>query len=98
MLGSYMLPLISTLVGLTFVVGFSFWLGFMLARPTQWAKFTETENAFWVRRGLPVKWAEACKRFEQGTGNKVLMAVTILMSGILAVLALVILFFGNHHA
>jgi hypothetical protein len=92
-----MLPLISILAGTSIVATFSLWLWYMLARPAQWAKFTEKDNAFWVRRGLPVKWAEACKRFEQGKGLKILNAVTILMSGILTLLALLVHFTGIHH-
>jgi hypothetical protein len=80
-----MLPLLSILVGAIFFITFSLLLWVMLARPTQWARFTETEHAFWVRRGLPVKWAGACKEFEQGRGLKVLVAFCILVAIVLTI-------------
>jgi hypothetical protein len=75
-----MLSLVSILVGVVFLLGFSLWLWFLLNRPTRWARFTEEENAFWVKRGLPIKWAGACKEFEHGRGLKVLLAFCIFVA------------------
>ena len=50
-----MLSLMSILLGAIFLVTFFLLLWVMLARPTQWARFTEKEHDFWVRRGLPVQ-------------------------------------------
>jgi hypothetical protein len=77
-----MLPLIAMVVGLTFFVGGILWLWYMLAKPKPWARFTEAENAFWVRRGLPVRWAGACKEFEQGRGLKLLVAFCIFAAAV----------------
>jgi hypothetical protein len=60
-----MLSVMAVLFGLTVFVGGILWLWYMLAWPKPWARFTEAENAFWVRRGLPVKWVGACKELEQ---------------------------------
>jgi len=80
-----MLPLISILVGLIFLVSFSLWLWYMLARPTQWARFIERDTEFWIRRGLPVKLMGNCKEFEQGRGLKVLVAFCIVMAVVLTI-------------
>jgi hypothetical protein len=80
-----MLPLVSVLVGTLIFLSFSLWLWYMRARPNQWARFTEAENAFWVKRGLPIKWAAACKQFEQGRGLKVLVAFCVLVAVILTI-------------
>jgi len=37
-----LLPLISILVGLIFLVSFSLWLWYMLTRPNQWARFADS--------------------------------------------------------
>ena len=82
--------MISILVGTIIFVGGCFWLWYMLARPIQWVKFTEMDHDFWVRRGVPIKWAGACKKFEQGRGLKVLVAVCIFFSLILVVAAVIL--------
>jgi len=69
-----MLAVVSILVGVSVFVVFTYWLWYMLARPNQWARFTEKDHDFWVRRGLPVKWTGAAKEFEQGRGLKALVA------------------------
>ena len=80
-----MLSLVSVLVGAIFFFGGSIWLWYMLSRPTQWARFTEKDHDFWVKRGLPVKWVGACKEFEQGRGMKVLVAFCILVAMVLTI-------------
>lgn len=80
-----MLSLVSILVGVIIFLGGSFWLWYMLTRPLQWARFTEKDHDFWVKRGLPVKWAGACKEFEQGRGLKVLVAFCILFALVLII-------------
>jgi hypothetical protein len=92
-----MLPLISILVGVIFFLGFFFWLWYMLAKPIQWARFTETENAFWVKRGFPVKWAGACKEFEQGRGLKVLVAFCIFAAAVLTITPFLLPLIFPHH-
>jgi hypothetical protein len=92
-----MLSLLSILVGLIFLVSFSLWLWYLLARPSQWARFTERETEFWIRRGLPMKWAGACKKFEQGRGLKILVAFCIVMAVILTVTPFILpLIFSRH--
>ena len=86
-----MLPLVSILVGIGIFVSFSILLWYMLTWPKQWTRFTEEENAFWVKRGFPVKWAGACQKFEQGRGLKVLVGFCILVA-----LALIITPFVEH--
>ena len=85
-----MLAVVSILVGLAISVSFSLWLWYMLHKPKQWALFTEKDHKFWVKRGLPIKWAGACKDFEQGSGLKLLVGLCILMALIL-ILAAVLL-------
>ena len=92
-----MLPLLSILVGAIFLMTFSLMLWVMLARPTKWARFTEKENDFWVRRGIPVKWAGACKEFEQGRGLKVLVAFCIVVALVLIATASFLPFIVHHH-
>jgi len=80
-----------------FFVTSSPWLWYMLTRSTQWARFTEKDHDFWIRRGLPVKWAGACKEFEQGTGMKVLVAFCILAALVLTITPFVLAFISSHH-
>ena len=89
---SIMLPLISTLIGLTFFVSFSVVLWIMLARPTNWAKLTSKEHEFWIRRGLPVKWAGVVRDADRGWVLKVLVAFTIILAAILTVTAMILPF------
>ena len=92
-----MLPLISILVGLIFLVSFSLMLWVMLARPTKWNEFTEKDHDFWVKRGLPVKWAGAIKECEQGRGLKVLVAFCVVMAVVLAIAPFLLPFIISHH-
>jgi hypothetical protein len=80
------LSLVLVFVGICIVISGSLFLGFMVARPRAWEKFTESENQFWVKRGFPVQWAGACKRFEQGRTMK----LAIVLCVVLAVVAIVL--------
>jgi uncharacterized membrane protein YvlD (DUF360 family) len=92
------LALVCIVVGLIFVVIHSIWLWYITARPKPWEKFTEAENAFWVRRGLPVKWADACKEFECGRGLKILVAACVIGAVALTIAPFVLpLIFLHHH-
>jgi len=64
----------------------------MVTRPSQWARFTERDRDFWVKRGVPVKLAGACKKFEQGRGLTVLVGFCILVSLVLTITPFVLLF------
>jgi hypothetical protein len=92
-----MLSLISVLVGIVFLVSFSLLLWYMLTRPTNWSRFTEAENAFWVKRGFPVKWAGAIKECEQGWGFKVLIAFCIFMAAVLTITPFLLPLIFPHH-
>ena len=63
-------------IGLILLVNFSLVLRVMVPRPTHWAKFTEKEQEFWVRRGLPVKWAVSIREFDRSCKAKLLVAFT----------------------
>jgi hypothetical protein len=75
-----MLPLISILVGAIFLVTFSLMLWVMLARSTKWARFTEKEHDFWVKRGMPVQWAGFIREFDRSLVAKVLVALTVIFA------------------
>jgi Ca2+/Na+ antiporter len=92
-----MLSLFSILVGVVFLLSFILWLWYMLTRPTQWARFTEKDHDFWVKRGLPVKWVGACKDFEQGRGLKVLVAFCILAALVLTITPFILPFIFPRH-
>lgn len=92
-----MLPLISVIVATVILVGNTVWLWYMTSHPRSWARFTEAENNFWVRRGLPVQWAGACKKFERGIGLKVLVAAGAVGAAVLFVTALTFLLTSLHH-
>ena len=92
-----MLPLISILVGVVFFVGGILWLWYMLARPKQWARFTEKDHDFWIRRGLPVKLVGACKEFEQGRGLKLLVAFCIFAALVLTITPFILPFIFPRH-
>ena len=88
-----MLPLISILVGLIFLVTFSLLLRVMLARPTKWARFTDKEHDFWVRRGMPVQWAGSIRAFDRSWIAKVLVAFTVIVAVVLIASAIIL----HHH-
>jgi len=92
-----MLALVSILVGVIFCGTGSLWLWYMLAQPRKWTRFTEKENAFWIERGFPIKWAGACKEFEQGRGLKVLVALCILVAMVLTITPFILLFLFPRH-
>ena len=63
----------------------SLWLTFILVGPAQWKRFTEIENAFWVRTGLvSEKFAARCKKAEQGYFFKALLCLVAMM-GVVAI-------------
>ena len=82
--------MISILVGLIFLVSFSFLLWVMLARPTKWTQFTEKEHDFWLRRGLPVQWAGAIREYERGWVAKALVAFTVIVAVVLIATAIIL--------
>ena len=82
---SSMVIVISILIGVIFFPASILWLWLICTRPRPWARFTEAENAFWIRRGLPVEWAGACKRAEQGVSMKLVVAILILFSLLLLI-------------
>ena len=92
-----MLSLISIVVGVFILVSCSIWLWYMLGRPAQWARFTEKDHDFWVKRGLPVKLVGTCKDFEQGRGLKMLVAFCIFAAAILTVTPFVLPYIFPHH-
>jgi hypothetical protein len=92
-----MLSLVSILVGVGFFVVGTLWLWYLLARPKQWAQFTEKDHDFWIRRGFPAKWVGACKEFEQGRGLKVLVAFCVLVALILVITPFLLPFIFPHH-
>ncbi len=91
-----MLFLVSILAGVLILAGNTVWFWYVTSRPKPWARFTEAENAFWVKRGLPVQWAGACKRFEQGLGLRILVATGAIGGAILFVSALTLLLMHRH--
>jgi hypothetical protein len=80
-----MLLWVSFLIGITCGPASALWLRFHCARPKPWARFTEAENNFWIRRGLPVTWAGACKKAEQGPVMKIAVLGLIISAGLLAI-------------
>jgi hypothetical protein len=88
-----MLPLISVLFGGTMLIASSVCLWFTLAKPKEWARFTEAETAFMLKRGFPVKWAGPYKRAQQGLIMKVVVGGCLLMAGMLVAAPFVI----RHH-
>ncbi len=93
-----MLTYISILIGVLFFGIGSLLLWHMLARPKEWKRFTEKEMAFWVRRGFPVKWAGACKTFEQGRGLMLLVGFCIVVAFVLAITPFFLPVLFHHHA
>ena len=92
-----MIVLLSIFTGVAFFIGGCWWLWYMLARPKQWARFTEAENAFWVKRGFPAKWAGAMKECEQGRGLKVLVAIGIIFALVLTITPFILPFLFPPH-
>ena len=92
-----MIPLISILFGAVILVTFSLLLWVMLARPTKWARFTEEEHDFWVRRGMPVQWAGSIREFDRSWLAKVLVGLTVLVAVMLTITPIILLIIARHH-
>jgi len=88
--------MISILVGLIFLVIFSLLLWVMLIRPSQWARFTEKEHEFWVKRGMPVKWAGANRALNRSWVMKVYVGLTILVAVLLTSSPFIVLLIAAH--
>ena len=59
------------------------WLWFMIARPEQWGRLVDRENSFWVRKGLASeRLARWFARFEKGRGQKILVGIGAVLSGV----------------
>ena len=60
---------------------FIFWLAFMLIFPEKWGSIVDTENAFWVKKGiLKEATVERFVRFEKGKGLKIIVTILIAFS------------------
>jgi hypothetical protein len=91
-----MLLWVSFLLGIVCCPASVVWLWFISARPKPWARFTEAENSFWIRRGLPVTWAGACKKAERGPVMKLVVAVLALFSALFAISPFIVVALHRH--
>jgi hypothetical protein len=72
-------------------------LWFMVTRPARWSQFVDRENDFWVGKGLvSAQSAERFRRFEKGPGQKILVALSSLLSAA-AIIFLIIALWRQAH-
>jgi len=73
---SFVFPVLAFAV-LTLITGVAWWL--MVRKPSQWARWAERENGYWLKKGLiSTSLAERMKRWETGRALRLLLAITTL--------------------
>lgn len=76
-----MIHLMLGVLGLLAVISVA-WLWFMIKYPARWAQLVDKENDYWVGKGLiSAAAADWFRRFEKGMGQKILVALAVLISG-----------------